>query len=209
MFGLWQSAPVIDPGGPVRVAIVSRQEVVARGLTAMLADYPERVTVVAIPSTRSSAQGVDVILYDTLGLHNSDGTELDHLLGTPARLLVFSRDMRPDLRARALAKGCAAWVSMSIRAKELIEAIELTAYDQPIPEQPVALGGEVGLSQREVEVIALVTQGLSNQEICERLVLSENTLKSHIRNAYHKIGATSRSQAVAWAIQNGFAPPDV
>jgi len=191
------------------VAIVSRQEVVARGLTAMLADYPDRVTVVAIPSLRIHADSVDVILYDTLGLHNADGADLDHLLATGMKIMIFSRDMRPDLRARALARGCSAWVSMSIRPKELVEAIEAIVSDEPIAEQPDSLGAAAGLSQREVEILALITQGLSNQEISERLVLSENTLKSHIRNAYHKIGANSRSQAVAWAMQNGFAPPDL
>jgi DNA-binding NarL/FixJ family response regulator len=194
---------------PVRLAIVSRQEVVARGLTAMLSDYPERVIVTALPTVWTKAQGVEVVLYDTIGLHERDGADLDHLLHrTGAKVLVFSRDMRPDLRARALAKGCRAWVSMSIRAKELVEAIELTAAGRPLPDQDERLGREVGLSPREVEVVALITQGLSNQEIVERLHLSANTLKSHIRQAYRKIGASSRAQAVAWAMQNGFAPPD-
>lgn len=197
------------PDQPIRLAIVSRQEVVARGLTAMLADYPQRVTVTALSSVYSKALGVDVVLYDTLGLHNSDGAELDHLVkNTDAKVLIYSRDMRPDLRARAIAKGCPAWVSMSIRAEDLVEAVELTAAGKSLPDQEERLGNEAGLSPREVETLALITQGLSNQEIADRLFLTVNTLKSHIRQAYRKIGATSRAQAVAWCMQHGFAPPD-
>lgn len=199
----------LRPVRPVRLAIVSRQEVVARGLTAMLADYPERVIVTALPSVWTAAPAVDVVLYDTYGLHNDDGADLDHLIkNTRAKVLIYSRDMRPDLRARALAKGCTAWVSMSIRSKELVEAVELTCDGRPLPEQEEHLGRDVGLSPREIEVLALITQGLSNQEICDRLVLTINTLKSHVRATYRKIGVTSRPQAVAWALQNGFAPPD-
>jgi len=195
---------------PVRLAIVSRQEVVARGLTAMLADYPDRVIVTALPTVWTKAAGVEVVLYDTFGLHASDGADLDHLLhNTRANVLVFSRDMRPDLRARALAKGCRSFVSMSTRAKELVEAIELTAAGRPLPEQEDRLGRGVGLSPREVEAVSLIAQGLANEEIAQRLHLSANTLKSHIRQAYRKIGVTSRAQAVAWALQNGFAPPDL
>lgn len=194
---------------PVRLAIVSRQEVVARGLTAMLADYPDRVIVTALPSVWTKAPGVEVVLYDTLGLHEHDGADLDHVLeNTHAKVLIFSRDMRPDLLARALAKGCPAWVSMSIRAKELVEAIELTAAGHPLPDQEDRLGEDAGLSPREVETVALIAQGLSNEEIAHRLHLSANTLKSHIRQAYRKIGVSSRAQAVAWAMQHGFAPPD-
>lgn len=197
------------PDQPIRLAIISRQEVVARGLTAMLTDYPERIIVTSLPSVRSKAQGVDVVLYDSMGLHNNDGSELEHLIrNTDAKVLFYSRDMRPDLRARALAMGVTAWVSMSTRSKELAEAIELTAAGKPLPGQEDRIGQDVGLSPREVEILSLITQGLSNQLIVERLHLTINTLKSHIRSIYRKIGATSRSQAVAWAMQHGFAPPD-
>jgi DNA-binding NarL/FixJ family response regulator len=197
------------PDQPVRVAIVSRQEVVSRGLTAMLADYPDRIIVVALPSVYSPARGVDVVLYDTFALHKGDGADLDHLIQrTAAKVLIFSRDMRPDLRARAMARGADGWVSMSNHAAELVEVIERIADGKPTEVQIDWIGHEAGLSPREVEVLALVTQGMSNQDIADRLFLTINTLKSHIRQAYKKIGVSSRSQAVAWCMQHGFAPPD-
>ena len=61
---------------------------------------------------------------------------------------------------------------------------------------------------REVEIVALIAQGMSNADIAAELYLSGNTLKSHVRNAYRKIGANTRSQAVIWALQHGFAPPE-
>ncbi|MBG6097239.1 response regulator transcription factor [Nocardioides luteus] len=195
--------------GVLRVAVVSPQEVVMRGLTTMLADYPDRLVVTALPSVRSKAPGVDVILYDTLGLHLSDGSDLVHLLQeTDANVLIFSRDMRPDLRVKAYSLGAKAWVSMSVHAGELVRAIEMTASGEPIGEREDRLGTVAGLTTREVEVLALITQGLSNADIAEKLVVSVNTLKSHIRQAYRKIQVTTRSQAVSWAITHGFAPPD-
>lgn len=193
---------------PVTLAIVSRQEVVSRGLTAMLSDYPERIIVTALPSRFATAENVRVVLYDTYGLHRSAGEDLQHLLtNTNCKVLIYARDMRPDLRARALAMGAHAWVSMSIRARDLVEKIEMMAAGEPIPEMSVG-GAETGLSPREEEVIALIAQGLTNQEILDKLVLTINTLKSHIRSAYAKMGVNSRAQAVAWALSHGFAPRD-
>jgi two-component system, NarL family, response regulator LiaR len=59
---------------------------------------------------------------------------------------------------------------------------------------------------RESEVIALITQGLSNQEIADRCYLSINSVKTYIRTAYRKMGVARRSQAVLWGIQHGFEP---
>lgn len=193
----------------MQVAVVSPQEVVVRGLVSMLTDFPDRVVVTALPSVRSRAPGVDVILYDTYGLYLSDGADLQHLLHeTDAEVLIFSRDMRPDLRAQAYSLGARSWVSMSVHAGDLVRSIELAAAGEPIGEHEDRMGTLAGLSTREVEVLALITQGLSNKEIAEKLVVSVNTLKSHIRQAYRKIDVTTRSQAVSWAITHGFAPPD-
>ena len=80
---------------------------------------------------------------------------------------------------------------------EAVEA-EISQGDWP--------GRDHGLSARESEVLALIAQGLSNQEIAERAFLSINSVKTYIRSAYRKIGVQRRTQAVLWATQNGFVP---
>lgn len=177
-----------------------------RGLVAMLSDYPGRVAVTPLRRVCDEFPNVDVVVYDTLCLHRREGEELDQLLAAAGlKVLIYSRDMRPDLRARALARGCTAWVSMSASADELVEAIELTAAG----EQPVEhsnLPHAKVLTPRETEILGLITQGLSNREITEQLHLTANTLKTHIRQIYRKIGVSSRAQAVAWALHDGFLP---
>lgn len=59
------------------------------------------------------------------------------------------------------------------------------------------------LSAREVDVIRLITQGYSNEEIAQELYVTGNTVKSFIRSAYRKLGVTRRSQAVIWGFQHG------
>ena len=63
-------------------------------------------------------------------------------------------------------------------------------------------GQKKRLTARELEVLALVSQGLSNQEIAEKLFLSEKTVKNHLTNTFRKIGVTDRTQAVLYAIKN-------
>ena len=63
-----------------------------------------------------------------------------------------------------------------------------------------------GLSEREAEILAFITQGLSNADVSARTYLWPNTVKSYIRTLYRKIGVASRTQAVLWGIDHGFAP---
>jgi len=65
-----------------------------------------------------------------------------------------------------------------------------------------------GLTQRELEVLELVTVGCSNDEIAKRLFLSINSVKSYIRTGYRKIGATRRTQAVLWGVEHGLTTRD-
>jgi DNA-binding CsgD family transcriptional regulator len=84
----------------------------------------------------------------------------------------------------------------------------------PQDERDEVVGGDwpgraEGLTHREAEVIALITQGLSNQDVAARTFLSINSVKSYIRSAYRKMAVTTRSQAVLWGVKHGFTPDRV
>ena len=83
---------------------------------------------------------------------------------------------------------------------------EVVVSDPPRHHRPTGQdwpGRDEGLSQRESEVLALITQGRTNAEISEITYLSPNTVKSHIRSCYAKIGVTSHTQAVLWGVEHG------
>jgi len=84
---------------------------------------------------------------------------------------------------------------------------------QPDPAaDPAATGADRawpdGLTAREGEVLALIAQGLSNTEICERLFVSQATVKSHVNRIFAKIGARDRAQAVGYAYRAGIGRPE-
>lgn len=169
---------------------------------------------------RTAAYDADVVLYDVLRLHEGDGADLERIVKEPGvAVLALTRDLRPDLADRALLLGAHGCVSSDAPAAELEAAVRAAARGElrgdgsagttDFTANPSLRGHNVGLSQRESEVLGLITAGLRNEQIAEELFLSINSVKSYIRSAYRRIGADSRSQAVAWCMQNGFgaAPP--
>ncbi len=200
-------------GSLSRVAVVSPLDVVATGLTSMLDQHPDQVQVVAL-SSGFGAEEPDVILYDAIGLHEGDGADLEFFVKeTPAAVLVVSQDLRPDLASRALARGADGFFSLGVDDDQLLRAVlsATTLADEtggPVGTTSAVehrLGQDVGLTPREIDVLSLITQGMSNQEIAEHSYLSINSVKTYIRSAYRRIGVTSRSQAVVWCLQHGFA----
>jgi DNA-binding CsgD family transcriptional regulator len=67
-------------------------------------------------------------------------------------------------------------------------------------------GRSAGLTRRESEILCLISQGKSNAEVAATVFLSANSVKSHIRSTYRKIGVTRRTQAVLWGVAHGFGP---
>ncbi len=191
---------------PRRVAVVSPLEVVVHGLGSMLGRHPDRVRVVEL-ATGTEAVDPDVILYDAIGLHEGDGADLDFFVHTTAAaVVVISQDLRPDLASRAMARGAAGLCSLGADDDQLLSAVLAAVPADGARSGPVRhrLGVDVGLTPREVDVLTMITQGFSNQEIARRTYLSINSVKTYIRSAYRRIGVGSRSQAVIWCLQHGF-----
>jgi two-component system, NarL family, response regulator LiaR len=201
----------------VRVALVNDFELVVVGVAALLEPYRDRVEVVELDSNLPVLRDVDVILYDTFGQVQGKGVDVDSLVdGGSAKVVIYSWNLHRLLVDDSLEAGAVGYLSKAVEAKELVDAIERihageillpggggTASPKPEGDWP---GKEHGLTAREAEIIALITQGLSNQEIAERSYLSINSVKTYIRTAYRKIGVERRAQAVLWGIKHGFEP---
>lgn len=203
--------------GPIRVAVVNDYEIVVAGVAAMLAPHHDRVNVVELDSGLPVVSDVDVILYDTFAQIQGDGVDLADLVRSgDARVVIFSWNVQDELVRTAIANGAAGYLSKSMAAGEIVAAIEAVHQGETVAPRPDVVaephdggdwpGRERGLSARESEVLALITQGLSNQEIAARTYLSINSVKTYIRTAYRKIEVTRRSQAVGWGMRHGFEP---
>jgi len=200
---------------PIRLAIVTEEDVVYRGLVSVVQEL-DQVQLLGRSLSLAADPGIDVALFDVAGLNRGEGKDLDWLVKeTHAAVVAVARDLRPDLAARALDRGVDGVVSLSAGEAEIIDVIRAAAAgDLAGDASPEAvdytantalLGRAEGLSAREVQVVGLITMGLGNEAIAQRLFLSINSVKTYIRSAYRKMGVTSRSQAITWSVQHGFA----
>ena len=206
----------------VRLALVNDYEVVVRGLAHMLAPF-EDLEVVELDSRTEVAAEVDIALFDTFAQQQGDREDVGRLVSNPRvkHVVVYSWNLDKALQDRTLEAGVSGYLSKALSAEELAEELRQVAAGRkptqaPEPDAPEDApvegdwpGRSHGLTARESEVLALITQGLSNQDIAERTHLSINSVKTYIRHAYHKIGVTSRSRAVLWGIDHGFRPDRV
>jgi DNA-binding NarL/FixJ family response regulator len=200
---------------PLRLAIVDDYAVVIAGVASFLA--AERIDVVETGASMPVVTDVDIVLYDTFGQIQGDGIDLqDFVRDSGAKVVIYSWNLRPEMIEQAIAGGARGYLSKVLTGPEIVAALERVMSGEVVilpgdHETSVAGAGDwpgrsAGLSPREAEILALITQGLSNQEIAERAYLSINSVKTYIRTAYRRIGVTSRTQAVLWAVENGFKP---
>ncbi|MFT3860959.1 LuxR C-terminal-related transcriptional regulator [Micropruina sp.] len=206
----------MPPKPPIRVALVNDYEVVVAGLMHMFTNYSERVEVVKLIANREVRERVDIALYDSFGQNQTETEAVERVLRNPLvkRTVIYTWNFEPSRINQAAHDGVSGYLSKTLPASELVRALEQVHTGElvvsPAPQGTSPTGGnwpgrEEGLSYREGEAIALITQGLSNAEIASMLYLSPNSVKSYIRSAYRKIGVTRRSQAVGWGMRHGFA----
>ena len=203
-------------GPPVRVALMNDYDIVVQGLARMFEPFRDRVHLVELDSRMPVQRQVDVVLYDTFAQDQADRASIAEMLadGAADRIVLYSWNTHEALAQAALDRGASGYLSKGMSAADLVAALErihagsqvvdrTDTQDDDTGDWP---GRAEGLSAREAEVIALITQGLRNEDIAQRTYLSINSVKSYIRSAYRKIGVERRSQAVLWGVQHGFEP---
>ena len=206
------------PKTPITVALVDDYDVVVRGVANMFDQYSDRVMIAELDSNEPVVDAVDIALYDSFAQPESDHDEIAALVANrrARRVVVYTWNFHPELVRGAQRLGVHGYLSKTLPARVLVAALEaIHAGETVISSAPgrrrshVGLdwpGRREGLSDRESEILALITQGKSNAEVAALTYLSPNTVKSYIRTIYRKIDVSSRTQAVLWGVQHGFTP---
>ncbi|MFD9406957.1 response regulator [Streptomyces sp. NPDC059989] len=198
----------------IRLLLADDHPVVRAGLRAVL-DTEPGFAVVAEAATAeravelAAAEPVDVVLMDLQfgpGMHGSEATALiTARAGAPRVLVLTTYDTDADILA-AVEAGASGYLLKDAPPEELAAAVRTAAAGQSALAPAVALRlmdrmrtPAEALTKRELEVLQLVADGLSNQQISKKLFLSQATVKSHLVHIYAKLGVDSRTSAVAAA----------
>jgi len=148
----------------------------------------------------------DLVLLDLElpELHGLDVVRSLSASDSPAQVVLFSAHEEPELIEAALRAGASAFITKRIDPRDLPaalrQALEPTLF-QPV-HSPALVDGKaapVELTEREMDVLNALTDGLSNKAIGKRLWLSEQTVKFHLTSIYRKLGVSSRTEAIATA----------
>jgi DNA-binding NarL/FixJ family response regulator len=203
---------------PLSIALVDDYDIVVMGIAHILEQYRDRVVIAELDTNKDVSDMVDIVLYDSFAQPESDHDEISVLIRNQRarRVAVYTWNFDPDLIESARQQGVHGYLSKALPARELVAALEaIHAGDIVISDPPFrvrSIGGlnwpgrSEGLTDRESEILALITQGKSNAEVAKLTYLSPNTVKSYIRTIYRKINVASRTQAVLWGVRHGFTP---
>jgi DNA-binding NarL/FixJ family response regulator len=223
----------VNASPQVRIVVADDQQVVREGFAALL-DTQRDLTVVGTASSGAEAiricheQRPDVVLMD-IRMPHTDGIEATrHLAARPdaPRVLILTTFDLDEYVYDALRAGASGFLLKDVTAERLFDAVRLIAAGEALlaPAITRRLISEfvqhsrrsadeslrlAELTPRETEVLQLLAEGLSNPEIAARLVVSDETVKTHVSRILRKLGLRDRTQAVIAAYETGLVVPHV
>lgn len=208
----------------ITVLIVDDHQVVRQGVCAFLESQPD-ITVVAEAETGEAATQLaaeyapDVVLMDLImpGMDGVTATQQVKQASPRTQVIVLTSYHQDEHIFPAIKAGALSYVLKDISPQELAETVRKAAQGEVVLHPRVAarmmqeLHGApqdtdnplTTLSDREMEVLRLVADGLTNAEIAEQLVISNKTVKSHVSNILSKLHLADRTQAAVFAWREG------
>jgi DNA-binding NarL/FixJ family response regulator len=223
------------PSPMIRIVVADDHQVVRTGFATLLDTQPD-FEVVGTAVNGSEAVRIcrelrpDVVLMD-VRMPGTDGIEATRQLAAPGqggpRILILTTFDLDDYVYDALCAGASGFLLKDVTAERLFEAVRVIAAGEALlapavtrrlisefsrirPRQatpPTALAALRELTPRETEVLRLIAEGLSNPEIAARLVVTEETVKTHVSRVLGKLGLRDRTQAVVTAYESGLVVP--
>jgi len=208
-----------------RVLIADDHELARQGLAAILGGAGDLEVVGEAKTGRevielARAALPDVVLMD-VRMPDMDGLEATRRLKEErprTAVIIVTNHESPEYLRAAIAAGAAGYLIKDVTRDRLVDVVREIAAGGSIIDQQALRGAlsDVGpqagrmrppqpLTRREREILALVAEGLSNREIAERLVLSPETVKSHVAAILSKLDVSDRTQAAVYAVRNGLA----
>ncbi|SDJ79433.1 response regulator [Nonomuraea jiangxiensis] len=216
----------------IRVLIADDQGMVRTGFTVFLSAQPDIEVVGEAANGREAVEraaelGPDVVLMD-VRMPVMNGLEATRELmsrAAPPKVLILTTFDLDDYVYEALRGGASGFLLKDASAAQLAEAVRVVAAGDALiapaitkrlihefarlggPARPAPQRRLSELTEREMEVLRLVAQALSNHEIAERLFVAEQTVKTHVGRVLTKLGLRDRAQAIVFAYETGLVRP--
>jgi DNA-binding NarL/FixJ family response regulator len=215
------------PSTPLRLVLVDDHEMVLHGLDAMLGHFPDDVVIVGRATTAAVAlrmvaeQSPDVVLCD-VRIGKDSGLDLCRQITTQypdTKVVLLTVYDDEHYLYQALRVGASGYILKRIDGQQLVGHLRRIREGETVVDHGLAgrvalsaahlgrgefwAGAHLGLTQRESEVLELLVSGHSNKAVASKLVVSEDTVKTHIRGLYRKLGVADRSGAIAVALREG------
>ncbi len=209
----------------IRVLLVDDHELVRQGIAAMLAKADDLQIVGEARTGREAVECArrelpDVILMD-VRMPDMGGLEATKKIKeerSRTAVVMLTMHENPAYLREAVRAGAAGYLLKDVSREELVDAIRQVATGGALIESQMLKGmlsemkpqGLVpaaarNLTKRERDILSLLTEGMSNREIAERLVLSPEIVKSHVTAILEKLDVSDRTQAAIYAVRNGLA----
>jgi DNA-binding NarL/FixJ family response regulator len=206
-----------DPNGPIRVLLADDHTLFRRGISGLLASYGGLEIVAEVPNDQGALglareKKPDVVIMQVQMPFERAKESLLNMsrISPPPKVVIVTMFEEPRYMRDLMRLGASAYVLKSVSIEHLIGAIRAAVFDPKgqhvvvgMPREAIE-GVEEGsggvLSAREMEILILVAQGLSNRQIAHSLRVSESTVKRHLANSYQKMGVASRGEAVRKAL---------
>lgn len=212
---------------PMRLVLVDDHEMVLHGLHAMLGHFPDQVTIVGQATTAAAAlalvaeEAPEVVLCD-VRIGKESGLDLCRQITTQrpeTKVVLLTVYDDEHYLYQALRVGASGYILKRIDGQELVMQLGRVREGDTVIDHALAgrvalsaarldagefwSGAHLGLTQRESEVLELIVSGHSNKGVASKLVVSEDTVKTHIRGLYRKLGVSDRSGATSVALREG------